>query len=222
MGETEKIAFKKFYVGKASLFGLYYGAAIGSIIAFFMFLVTTFSGQAKFYFGNLFNVTGISLSFMIGVIAFVGISLGTLVLFITFSLVYNLVSKAGGDVHFDVGEIGTPQATATFQSANNLATAIPAAMAQGAQMGISQVQQGVAQGIQQGVQGLAEVRTGIQQGVAQAVSGEVIPQQVQPIVQGQIQQSVQNQGQNLGSEPPQQVPNRVRVGTANYMDHPIV
>jgi len=116
MGESERIVFKKFYVGRVSLFGLYYGAFLGLFVAFVLFFIILLSSQAELFFQRWFNVEGISLAFMIGVISFVVIAVLVLFSFILFSLSYNLISRMGGDIQFDLSGTDTVEPSSTFQS----------------------------------------------------------------------------------------------------------
>ncbi|MEK6889486.1 MAG: hypothetical protein AABW80_05260 [Nanoarchaeota archaeon] len=104
MGEVERIILKRIYVGKASLFGLYYGAFTGLIIGFIAFLAVFISNRLETWLGDMVNMSGFALAFILAVIIFISVTVIGLIGAFLAVLIYNIVASLGGEINFDLEE----------------------------------------------------------------------------------------------------------------------
>ena|SRR3989338_9923012 len=113
MTQMERIEIKKIFVGRAAMFGLFYGLVLGIIVGIFFFIVTSFAVDflnnisVPGATGNIPSTTGgiLFASFILIVIYTLGSCFGSAV----FALLYNLVAKMGFSIHLGLAELGNFQ-----------------------------------------------------------------------------------------------------------------
>ena len=104
MGEVERIILRRLYIGKASLFGLYYGAFTGLILGAIAFLAVLVSNRFETWLGETLNMSGFALAFILAVIIFISITIIGLISAFLAVLIYNIVASFGGEINFDLEE----------------------------------------------------------------------------------------------------------------------
>ena len=124
-GWNKRIVFKRIYLGRATLLGLYYGIITGIISAFLVFFATYFlietivqSGLLS-DFSNEVSSSGFSGAAVLALVYFVVHAILTPILFFIGALIYNLASKMGGAIHFDLAEYEVVQNPGNINSLQN-------------------------------------------------------------------------------------------------------
>ncbi len=100
---SERIEVRKVYAGRAVLFGFLYGLIFGLIvgIVLLILILATIMNDIS-VFGREFQTSGIlSALAVFSAMIFLGAVVGSLGSFIS-ALIYNLVAKLGGKLHFDI------------------------------------------------------------------------------------------------------------------------
>lgn len=109
MAGVERIVFKRIYVGRAALFGLYYGIFIGLISAIIIFIMSIWSINTL-QSSSVGDAAGLETAgaTLIAFIFFILYVVITPIASIIFALIYNLIAKIGGALHFDLMEYERP------------------------------------------------------------------------------------------------------------------
>ncbi|PIN93247.1 hypothetical protein COU54_03755 [Candidatus Pacearchaeota archaeon CG10_big_fil_rev_8_21_14_0_10_31_24] len=139
MGQRERIILNKIYIGRAALFGLYYGIIMGLLVVGFLlisfFILGSMFENSNFKFidlsgwsssnstsgegglkssgspinGNATNSggsSGLASFIVVEIVFFIFHVLASVIAMMIFAMVYNLTSKLGGSIHFDLEEYG--------------------------------------------------------------------------------------------------------------------
>lgn len=116
MGEMARIEVRKIYAGRAAVFGLFYGIVIGLISGLFIFILLITAGTGAINSINKAGsvvgsqplpLVGVGEAFLVFIIVVLIYSIGSCILFCVSALIYNLISKIGGPIHFGLVEYGT-------------------------------------------------------------------------------------------------------------------
>ncbi|MEK6890436.1 MAG: hypothetical protein AABX35_04585 [Nanoarchaeota archaeon] len=102
--DVERIVVKKFHLKNVALFGLYHGLLVGLILGI-MVLIAFFSFTSLF--ANLpptLKASTTSDGFVLAFIVFVSYTVFSVITSVIWALIYNLVSKMGGSIHFGLVE----------------------------------------------------------------------------------------------------------------------
>lgn len=109
----ERIEVRKFYAGRAAVFGLFYGIVIGLISGLFIFILMITVGSATI---DSFNkvavlagsqplpIIGVGEAFLVFIIIVLVYSIASCILFCVSALIYNLIAKIGGPIHLGLVE----------------------------------------------------------------------------------------------------------------------
>jgi hypothetical protein len=101
MERVERIEVRKFYVGRAALFGLLYGLLFGVIFGVVFFLSVLIGDVSLTQsVGNVGVGLGLIVSFGIVIFSAIWIS----VIMVVSALLYNIIVKMGGAIHLGLAE----------------------------------------------------------------------------------------------------------------------
>ena len=113
MGDAERIEVRKIYAGRAAVFGLFYGIAIGLISGLFIFILLISVGNqaigglnkaTTLWGGQSFPQISVGEAFLVMIIIVLFSSIGMCVLSCVSAFIYNLIAKIGGPIHFGLIE----------------------------------------------------------------------------------------------------------------------
>ncbi len=98
MKPTERIEVRKIYVGRAAIFGFFYGLVIGLIAAIIVIIAGLFgfTSNVPFISAGGIILAGVIVAVMYVLISFIGSIIS--------ALVYNLISKLGGRIDIGLAE----------------------------------------------------------------------------------------------------------------------
>lgn len=124
--EEKRIEIRRFYVGKAALFGLLYGLFIGIIVGIILFVMILLGATKSLnVVGKEFQTIGIGMGLIVLVVMVVFYALASCVGFVVVTLIYNLIAKIGVRVHFGLAEYGETQLGVQKQVSSKVAGNTP-------------------------------------------------------------------------------------------------